>query len=97
MSASHRCAVQDQFLEVVQQSGDGRMDEKQFAQVVRHLAAWGVEVEPAAAFRYIDAKRDYDYRGTGVLSVGEVVAWIRHQRKDIDEVAALSLDIVKHG
>ena len=84
----------DKFFSLVELSSDGKMDEKQFTKVVKHLAAWGVEINAAKAFQAIDDKRDYEWRGTGVLTLDELMPYLRKLKKDTDDV---HLSLVKSG
>ena len=83
-----------QFFGLVERKDDGKMDAKEFTQVVKHLTAWGVEINAAKAFKSIDDTRDFEWRGTGVLTLDEIMPYLRKLKKDTDDV---KLSLVKSG
>lgn len=85
----------EMFVDAHGRVGDGIMDYREFKQFVKWLTVWGVDVDPIAAYKSIDGKRDPDYRQTGTLTWKEIATWLWCIEKDyqlIDDVSSIDAD-----
>ena len=76
----------DQFVEATRTAGDGRLDRKEFNRFVHKLGVWGVDIDPAVAFKSIDDTRKEVYRNNGVLQWREIASWLATLQKDFQAV-----------
>eukprot|EP00966_Prymnesium_polylepis_P234874 5432493-Prymnesium_polylepis.1 len=74
------------MLEDMSITSQDNVDKAEFSRIVRLLTAWQVNVDPVLEFDAVDAKKPFDYRGTGVMSWSDFLAWVKGVHLDVDDL-----------